>query len=287
MSLKGGNILGVTWTSTSINEADIALNTDFTWATDGGGYDVETVFLHEEGRALGLGHSDDIDAVMYPSYQGVAHSLTQDEFDGVTFKYPAVGAITLAITTSSLMDGIVDASYSATVTAIGGTTPYAPWVITSGSVPDGLKLNVTTDEISGSPALSALGEVTFTDQVTDSNGTQDTAVLSITVGDAPVVGAVTVSSIDYSGAGGKNKDVHMLINVGLSVTVADALVSVDVYRNDALYGSATGATDTNGVAHFRATNAPAGVYRTVVTSVTGAGGDWDGLYPPGNGTTWP
>ena len=57
-------ILGVTWSGTSTDEADMALNTNFNWATDGvddADFDVQTVFLHENGHAAGLGHSADID----------------------------------------------------------------------------------------------------------------------------------------------------------------------------------------------------------------------------------
>lgn len=69
----GGNTLGVTWYSTSSPEADMALNTDFSWKrtcnSSGSGYDVETVFLHENGHVAGLDHARRTDSVMYPSYQ--------------------------------------------------------------------------------------------------------------------------------------------------------------------------------------------------------------------------
>jgi Matrixin len=69
----GGNTLGVTWYTTSAPEADMALNTRFTWkntcGTSGTGYDVETVFLHENGHVAGLDHVNRSDSVMYPSYQ--------------------------------------------------------------------------------------------------------------------------------------------------------------------------------------------------------------------------
>jgi matrixin len=71
----GGTTLGVTWsTRGSDPEADMALNTRFTWkntcgSSGGGGYDVETVFLHENGHVAGLDHANRTDSVMYPSYQ--------------------------------------------------------------------------------------------------------------------------------------------------------------------------------------------------------------------------
>lgn len=69
----GGTTLGVTWYTTSDPEADMALNTNFTWkntcGSSGSGYDVETVFLHENGHVAGLDHAKRTDSVMYPSYQ--------------------------------------------------------------------------------------------------------------------------------------------------------------------------------------------------------------------------
>jgi hypothetical protein len=69
----GGNTLGVTWYTTSDPEADMTLNTHFTWKDtcndSGSGYDVETVFLHENGHVAGLDHVTRADSVMYPSYQ--------------------------------------------------------------------------------------------------------------------------------------------------------------------------------------------------------------------------
>jgi hypothetical protein len=68
----GGTTLGVTWYTTSDPEADMALNTSFTWKStcgSGSGYDVETVFLHENGHVAGLDHAKRTDSVMYPSYQ--------------------------------------------------------------------------------------------------------------------------------------------------------------------------------------------------------------------------
>ena len=90
LKLNSPTTLAVTWSGTWIDEADIALNTDFNWETDGiNDYDIETVFLHENGHALGLGHSIDFSAIMFPSYQKVNRDLQQDDIAGVSFLYPA------------------------------------------------------------------------------------------------------------------------------------------------------------------------------------------------------
>jgi hypothetical protein len=86
-----GNTLGVTWYSTSIDEADMALNTGFNWSTGcrqvAGAFDLETVFLHENGHVAGLGHSSSTSAVMYPSYQTARCSLAADDRAGLAALY--------------------------------------------------------------------------------------------------------------------------------------------------------------------------------------------------------
>ena len=90
LELKGCCTLGVTWYGTSTDEADMALNLDFNWATDGvNNYDVETVYLHEQGHVGGVGHSQVQEAIMYASYQEVLRVLHQDDKDGITSLYPA------------------------------------------------------------------------------------------------------------------------------------------------------------------------------------------------------
>jgi Matrixin len=86
-----GSALGVTWYSTSIDEADMAINTRAPWSTGctqvAGRYDLETVYLHENGHVAGLGHSSDPSAVMYPSYQTARCTLAQDDKNGLAALY--------------------------------------------------------------------------------------------------------------------------------------------------------------------------------------------------------
>jgi len=83
--------LGVTWSTSGTDEADMAINTRYAWTTGcravSGSYDLESVILHENGHVAGLGHSTDINAVMYPSYQTARCALAQDDKNGLAALY--------------------------------------------------------------------------------------------------------------------------------------------------------------------------------------------------------
>ncbi len=51
--------------------------------------EMKTLIAHEMGHALGLGHSEDEAAIMYYSISNkTQESLTEDDFDGLTYLYP-------------------------------------------------------------------------------------------------------------------------------------------------------------------------------------------------------
>ena len=128
------------------------------------------------------------------------------------------------------------------------------------------------------------GTHTITAQVTDSGGATASSSISITVGNPPAEATtVSVSSVTYATEGGKNKDKHLLITVALlddlRNPVSGASVSIELYRDGSLYGSATGPTGADGKVTFSAKNAPSGCYTTKVTGVTADGLTWDGATP--------
>jgi hypothetical protein len=83
--------LGVTWSTSGIDEADMAISTRYVWTTgctaQPGAFDLESVILHENGHVAGLGHSSDPNAVMYPSYQTARCALAQDDKNGLAALY--------------------------------------------------------------------------------------------------------------------------------------------------------------------------------------------------------
>jgi hypothetical protein len=83
--------LGVTWSTSGTDEADMAINTIYSWSVGctatAGSFDLESVYLHENGHVAGLGHSTDVNAVMYPSYQTARCALAQDDKNGLAALY--------------------------------------------------------------------------------------------------------------------------------------------------------------------------------------------------------
>jgi large repetitive protein len=82
------------------------------------------------------------------------------------------------ITTTDLPDGTVEQSYTATLAAENGFEPYL-WAVTDGVLPDGLHLDLTTGEISGTPTEA--GSFTFTIQVTDDDSPATTDSQEFTI----------------------------------------------------------------------------------------------------------
>ena len=98
------------------------------------------------------------------------------------------------ITTTSLPNAQAGSSYSQTLAATGGRTPYT-WAIISGSPPTGLTLNTSSGRISGT---ATGGSSTFTVQVTDStNPTHLTDTQSLTI---TVTGGVNITTTSLPNA---------------------------------------------------------------------------------------
>ena len=95
--------------------------------------------------------------------------------------------VTQTTITGTLGNTTRKASYTGTLKASGGVKPYT-WSVSSGKLPDGLKLNASTGKISGSPTKS--GSYTFTVKARDKNGAAATKSFTIKVTETALTGTI-------------------------------------------------------------------------------------------------
>jgi hypothetical protein len=136
----------------------------------------------------GAGHTYTLAQLQAGTVPGIDSNTGAALWIGITNPNSAdISSITvqgpLTITTSSLPSGTVLTAYSGTLTAEGGVLPYT-WSISGGSLPDGLTINSSTGEISGTPTTA--GTFSFTAQVTAASSSIAVRNLSITTAALPV-----------------------------------------------------------------------------------------------------
>jgi hypothetical protein len=112
----------------------------------------------------------------------------------------------LTITTASLANGVLDAPYSQSLAASGGTPPYQ-WTVSSGTLPAGLGLSLS-GALAGTP--TATGTANLTIEVQDSNHVVASKAFAITITNAltittssPLPNAIVgLAYVDTLGAAG-------------------------------------------------------------------------------------
>ncbi len=113
----------------------------------------------------------------------------------------------VSIGTNSLADALIGAPYSQQLGAVGGTPPYA-WSLTSGALPDGIKLDSSAGSLTGTPLV--VGSFSFTLRAVDSvhasaeRQFQITTAAGLIITTAPILAAATVGlpygqSLDAAG----------------------------------------------------------------------------------------
>jgi Putative Ig domain len=104
----------------------------------------------------------------------------------------------LAISTTTLPGGVPNTTYSTTLNATGGKSPYT-WSLTSGTLPAGLSLAASTGVISGKPTASGTSNLTFS--VSDSSSPVQTKTVALSLVVAPPALAITTSSLPSGTSG--------------------------------------------------------------------------------------
>jgi uncharacterized repeat protein (TIGR01451 family) len=174
--------------------------------------------------------------------------------------------------------GQVGIAYSTSLTATGGTTPYA-WSVNSGTLPAGLTLSAA-GVLSGTPTTA--GSSTFTVNVIDANNGVATASITLVINSAGL--SLTVSANTSAvAAGGKVNYTVTAVNVGsVAYTGATFTASLAGTLDDATYNADAAAT--TGTVTFTSPNLTwtgnlaIGATATVTYSVTAKNPD------PGDGT---
>lgn len=113
---------------------DVHFDDDEPW-TIGGRLDLYTVALHEIGHALGLVHSDDPDAVMFPYYQNQAVQLDADDVAAIQTMYavrsgaPCAAALDVSVIETPANGASVSANVKAPAGCAWSLRMPQPWVI--------------------------------------------------------------------------------------------------------------------------------------------------------------
>lgn len=132
-----GGVLAHAFYPPPVNPGCIAGDMHFdeaeTWVAAGGtGIDLATVAAHEAGHALGLAHSADPNAIMYPFYGGRRAYLSYDDIAGIVALYggrtddmilqvEAINAITSGLGSIRLREGSISARFRQKGTATVAT----------------------------------------------------------------------------------------------------------------------------------------------------------------------
>jgi hypothetical protein len=225
LALSGGTTLGVTWYGIGTDEADMALNTNFNWhagstscTNQSGKYDAQTVFLHENGHVVGLGHSDVSAAVMYPTYGGARCQLHEDDISGVSSLYPDEGATPTATTTPSATR---TPTRTATPTSSPSATPTPTVTATSSGGADGDGDGVP-DTSDNCPSVFNPGQENTDAAIDNGPGVSgDDATIPDAVADAEGDACETDGDIDNDGLP-DGEDTNPLGSTGLCAVYAGA-----------------------------------------------------------------
>ena len=142
----------------------------------------------------------------------------------------------LAVTTTSLSNGVLSIAYSATLRGSGGTLPYT-WSIISGSLPPGLTLTAN-GAITGTPTTT--GTFSFTVQVRDASNPIQTATKPLTLTIVPVLGMSIWPDTTVPGLVDSGPDSAVELGVKFKSDVGGTITGIRFYKATANTGAHVG-----------------------------------------------
>ena len=131
-------------------------------------------------------------ATSYSTYPFTIKATDQNSNDTGYQSYSVLITGTLVLNPPRLSAGIQGSAYSQIITTSGGTGPYT-YSILSGTLPNGLSLNNTTGEISGTPTTATT--YSFTILATDSETTTNSGSQAYSIQIVPSTSTVLSESI--------------------------------------------------------------------------------------------
>jgi hypothetical protein len=230
--------------STEPLAGDVHFDDAESWRT-GSYVDVFSVALHELGHALGLAHSDDPTAAMYPYYKMVSGLAQRDKDSILTLYAPHTGTaplapLTLVVNAPASNTSSDSISISGTVTG-GSGTPAVSWV-TSTYRYGAASVSGTNWTTASIPLDIGSNSITFT--ASDATGNVYRAVTVLRQTTAPSPLTLTVNAPPATTAAAS-------ISLSGTITGGSGIPTVHWSLGYGSYGSAT----TNGV-NWVAANIP-------------------------------
>ncbi|MES2599017.1 MAG: putative Ig domain-containing protein [Verrucomicrobiota bacterium] len=187
VSLAGGYSLGaagsLTVTATNLSGAAAYLNVwlDFNnnnSVADAGEQIATNVVVNNGTNGAAQTVNFTVPATAIPGLRGARFRLTNTSSPGISGA-SGMGEVedhlvniycpTISVSPATLNTGTAGSAFSQTMTASGGSGPYA-WSVSEGVLPTGLTLNASTGVVSGTPASGNGAGTTITITATDSNG---------------------------------------------------------------------------------------------------------------------
>ncbi len=209
-----------------------------------------------------------------PTAAGTASfTITAEDAATATVKQSysiAIDATQVTLGSTTLPEATVGQSYSATLPASGGTSPYT-FSVSIGSLPAGLTLDTTTGVISGTPTTAGSDSFTVTVQDAAGETAKQNYTLSVQAAGAAEVTGTVFDDADRSGQFASGDPTLGDVTITLTNTATGAIQTLTTSSNGSYSFSGVAAGTYNILAVF-----PAYLQAEMAILGTGGGGTVDG-----------